>query len=601
MQRKELYILLFFTGLSICFLHAQPERQTIGAGQFEGVRISSSSDQVGARAENTLNGIGLLPNLNAASRFLAQATLGADYEDIEATAQRGFTSWLDEQLNMPLDFSLEDYVRSLTQRARDTLIARGEDASGVRPKSQFWRFAWMQYTMTQPDVLRNRVALALSEILVISEIPQLGREPLGLADYYDMLLEHALGNYRDLLMAVTQHPCMGVYLTHLNNPRAIPEDNIFPDENYAREVMQLFSIGLYLLNQDGTRVLDQNGEPIPTYTNVEIEEFAKVFTGYTWGDAEEFGKRALNDDSYTLPMKMEDEWHEPGEKYLLNGFVVPDRNPVDGMADIKDAIDNLFYHQNVGPFLAYRLIQRMVKSNPSPEYVGRVAAAFNDNGQGIRGDMKAMVKAILLDPEARDCSLVSDPLAGMLREPLVRYTQLCRAFNAASASGEYRNKMDKLYEAVSQRPLASPSVFNFFQPEYQPIGPIAEAGLVAPEFQITNSQTTVGYADELHRWTMKESGIMQWGSVYKDEPWSGVDGSGKVRLDLSDEMALGESGQIEDLVERLNLIMLHGQLSDRSRQIIVNTVKQFPENRMEDRVRMALFLIMVTPDYLIFR
>lgn len=342
--------------------------QINGQGVTPQVVITTSDSQGGSNGQETINQAGRMPNLPAASRFLAQSTFGANMEDIEATANQGYSDWIDQQLEIPVGLNLETYVDNMTADMYAQKVALGEDLSNVRARLHFFHSAWWQYIMDSPDLLRARVALALSEIFVISEIPTLRDEILGIANYYDMLLAHSFGNYKDLLTDVTLHPAMGVYLTHLNNPKSDPENNTFPDENYAREVMQLFSIGLYELNIDGTRKL-QNGEPIPTYDHDDIVEFAKVFTGLTWFDESRFGRSALDRHSYTMPMRMHEEEHEPGAKTLLNGFQVPNRTPVDGMADIDDAMQNLYEHPNVGPFLAYRLIQRLVKSNPTPAYV----------------------------------------------------------------------------------------------------------------------------------------------------------------------------------------------------------------------------------------
>ncbi|RMG86145.1 MAG: DUF1800 domain-containing protein [Bacteroidetes bacterium] len=566
----------------------------LGSGNTGGMTVTTSD----ASGEKTVDGLGLLPNETAASRFLGQATLGADFETIMATTGKSFSQWIDEQFALPRGFSIEQQTRDITEMVLDSSYSKGIDPNRVEPRVYYWHTAWWQYTMTQPDVLRNRVALALSEIFVISERPSLVNVPLTLANYYDMLLDDSFGNFRKLLEDVTLHPAMGFYLTHVNNPKSDSALNRFPDENYAREVMQLFTIGLFELNNDGTEKLDSLGNPIPTYSNTEIREFAKVFTGLTFGDAFLFGQNPQSELSYTVPMIMKDFWHEPGPKYLLNGFVVPNRNPVDGMADINDALDNLFNHPNVGPFIARRLIQRLVTSNPSPEYIDRVASAFNDNGQGVRGDMKAVIKAILLDPEARDCALVNDPFSGMLREPMVRYTQLCRAFNAYSLAGTYRNDMDDLLALTLQRPLAAPHVFNFFSPDYQPIGAIADANMHAPEFEITNAVTILGYANRLHDWIMKTNQVMEYRDFFSGET---NDSDRYVNLDLTDELALDEVVEIGDLVERLNLILAHGQLTEATRAHITKALEQVPQNRWETRVRMAIFLVMISPDYLIIR
>lgn len=578
---------------SCALLSAQ---QVIGGSNFHDVEVTTSDESGDGSGESTINTDGLSANLNASSRFLAQASLGADYETIMATADQGFEEWIDDQFTQPIAFSLKDYVSDLVEVYRDSLVANGEDPDDAFARSNYWRFAWWQYTMTSPDVLRNRVALALSEILVISDVPALGNEPLGLASYYDVLLKNSLGSYRDLLYDVSLHPTMGIYLTHLKNAKTDRENNRYPDENYAREVMQLFSIGLYELNIDGTQKLDTQGDPISTYDNDDIAEFAKIFTGLSWGDGEDFRYGINADTSYTVPMKMYNEYHEPGAKFLLNDQLVPNRNPVDGMADINDAIDNLFNHPNVGPFLARRLIQRLVKSNPTPAYIARVADAFNNNGNGVRGDMKAVVRAILMDVEARDCAFAEEVTAGMLREPIVRYTQFNIAFNAASSAGKYHNSTSDFKEETEQRPLSSPSVFNFFQPDFQPIGPIADMDLFAPEFQITNSLTTIGYANETHHWTFNED-PMESGRVY---PYS-YTAENKVELDLADELLLAEENKIAELIERLNLILAHGQLSEETKTIISDTLKEIPTDQNEAIVNMAIFLVLISPDYLILR
>jgi len=594
MARTVNYVLIFIGLLLPCLLSAQAPIR-IGGGNRGGVQIRSSDQQ--QDPEKTLDGLGKQPNLSAASRFLGQATLGANYETIVAASQMGYGEWLGSQFETPRAFYLEDLTKELTAMALDSAITRGDDPNRVEPRLHYWHTAWWQYTMTSPDLLRARVALALSEIFVISELPELGERPLALANYYDMLMDHAFGNYRDLLEAITLHPAMGIYLTHVNNPKADPNLNRFPDENYAREVMQLFSIGLYMLHPDGSLILDEKGQPIPTYSNENIQELAKVFTGLSFGDNYLFGQAALSEQSYLYPMWMFNSWHEPGPKVLPLGDTIPDRNPVDGMADIRDALDHLANHPNVGPFIGRLLIQRLVKSNPSPEYIARVSAAFADNGNGVRGDLKAVIRAILLDPEARDCYYVNDPWQGMLREPIVRYTQLCRAFNANNEDGLFRNRMDDFYRATFQRPLASPSVFNFFQPDYQPIGPVADNNLVGPEFQITNSVSITGYANLLHRWLVFNQEVMEFRSIAGEDKTD----ERRIYLDLEEEIDMAENGQLAQVIERFNLVLAHGQLSETNRQLILHTVNAMETVDPEDQLRLALFLIMVSPDYLILK
>src|SRR5262245_21228024 len=313
-----------------------------------------------------------------ASRFLAQATLGADYQEIQRTARTTPKLWLQDQFARPIGY----HQPFLDARLR----------AGLTVGSDERRFAWWEQVMEGPDPLRQRVALALSEIFVISDQnDSVSSNPIGAANYYDMLPRNAFGNYKTLLRDVSLHPMMGAYLSHLRNNRSDPSVGRYPDENYAREVMQLFSIGLFQLRANGTFLRDGQGRPIPTYDNDDITELAKIFTGLAFDGADRDFYQG--EENWTRPMRMYDEHHEPGAKHLIRGKNVPAGQT--GMADIDAAIDNLFRHPNVGPFFARRMIQRLVTSNPSPAYVGRVAAAFANNGRGVRGDMKAVITAVL--------------------------------------------------------------------------------------------------------------------------------------------------------------------------------------------------------------
>ncbi|OYW72535.1 MAG: hypothetical protein B7Z37_24490, partial [Verrucomicrobia bacterium 12-59-8] len=340
----------------------------------------------------------------------------------------------------------------------------------------------------------------------------------GMANYYDIFEENAFGNYLDILKKVAMHPVMGVYLSHLGNQKANPALNLHPDENFAREVMQLFTIGLWELETDGSRKTypvghAQAGQFIPTYGNSDITELARVFTGLTWYDSTSFNGNNLINGDRLHPMKIYDAYHDCGAKTLLGGLAIAASTPSSGStgtagtADITAAVTNLFNHPNVGPFIGRQLIQRFVTSNPSPAYIGRVAAKFNDNGSGVRGDLKAFIKAILMDPEARDPAMMDAPTFGKMREPFLRVVNLARAFNAASTSGRY--PLDQFSLDHLQDPQNSPSVFNFFLPGHSPPGPITQMGLVAPEFQIVNASSAITGANyfynaignnSLHRW-----------------------------------------------------------------------------------------------------
>jgi uncharacterized protein (DUF1800 family) len=355
-----------------------------------------------------------------ASRFLSQATLGADWEEIHRTASIGFDAWLDDQFTRPIGYLQPE----LDLRLR----------MGLELDSEHRRWSWWRQVMSGPDPLRQRVALALSEIFVVSDNQDaVASNTIGAANYYDMLLRNSFGNYRDLLHDISLHPIMGAYLSHLRNDRSDPRVGRYPDENYAREIMQLFSIGLYRLKPDGTLLKDGLGRPIPTYDNDDITELAKVFTGLAFASPD--GDFYDGVEVWTEPMRMYEPHHEPGAKHLLLGkYLAPGQT---GMQDVDAAIDNLFRHPNVGPFISRRLIQRLVTSNPPPAYVERIAAIFANDGSGVRGNLKAVIRAILLDPEARRTPVGSEIGRGMLRESFLRRVHLARAFDASNLASSW--------------------------------------------------------------------------------------------------------------------------------------------------------------------
>lgn len=379
----------------------------------------------------------------------------------------------------------------------------------------------------------------------------------------------------------------------------------------CREIMQLFSIGLFELNNDGTRKIDTEGNFIPTYDNEDIKEFAKIFTGlapsgyywpwedYSWLPAA-WGEEFNNSPAFVVtwePMIPFENWHEPGEKRLLNGQVVPAGQTT--LEDIDDAIDNLFNHPNVGPFIGKLLIQRLVKSNPTPAYVSRVANKFNDNGNGTRGDMQAVIRAILTDAEALDCSWIEEEQAGKLREPLLRYTQALRAFNAYNQSGKLWNWGYLFDDAVSQGILASPSVFNFYLPEFQPNGPIADQDLFAPEFQIHTSATSINFINLAYDWFVNDyygEIATHVGAASHNSPSfeiQDLDPADYIYLDLDDEYNMAYDAPA--LVERFNLMLTGGLLSENTKTSIINSVEQLSDP--VQRVRAALFLSFIAPEY----
>ncbi|WP_170064034.1 DUF1800 domain-containing protein [Jejuia pallidilutea] len=601
MKKHLLFVLVCFSiGIS-----AQNYRDYLGAGHSKGITVTSSSQQTktnwreSADAVNTINGNGLDGRLLETSRFLAQATFGTNLDYIKNVSEMPFEDWIDNQFGIE-STPLQQLTQDIFSEARQIHISNGGNAEDFdTPNWQYFMYAWWQSNINNEDLLRQRIALALSEILVVSRDSNLSGYGLGLADYYDVLKDNAFGNFKDLLKDITLHPMMGVYLSHYNNPKSIPDRNIHPDENFAREIMQLFTIGLYELNQDGTYVIDGQGNRIPTYNNDDIKEFAKIFTGLGPAEVEDFSNKTPKfglghyHARKDVPMMMYDEWHEPGPKYLLNGYTVPSGQS--GMQDVDAAINHLFNHQNTAPFISIRLIQQLVKSNPSPAYVSRVSAAFN-NTKGVRGDMKAVIKAILLDEEARSCSWAENPTSGKMIEPMMRYFNVVRQIDLDDNDGRFWNNGQHFYRDTGQAPLSAPSVFNFFLPEYVPNSAFANAKLVAPEFQIHNSATSINYLNQVDAWTNP-----RWYEVLRT--W-GLELEGTT---LNFEALTYYAKDSEVLVNQLDKLFTRGQLSNDTKQTIVKAVEGITRGWGDDvtqadlRVKMALYLIMISPDYVILK
>ncbi|MCS7032534.1 MAG: DUF1800 domain-containing protein, partial [Phycisphaerae bacterium] len=509
--------------------------------------------------------------------FLTQATFGPTESEIYRVMAMGYEAWIEEQFNRPMS-SMLNYV-----------LAR--QAQGEVPNNDNMAIeGWWHNVLTGSDQLRQRMAFALSQIFVISqEDGDLAQRPREVAYYYDMLARNAFGNYRTLLEEVTLNPQMGVYLDMRNSRKA--NGTTIPNENYAREILQLFSIGVYHLHPDGTIKLGADGQPIPTYGQDEITGFSRVFTGWNWHQALTLPNNSQNPPmDHFNPMTLMIQanvpsQHEFGPKQILNGVTIPARTPsiANANLDLADALNQIASHPNVGPFICRQLIQRLVTSNPSPGYVYRVAQVFDNNGQGVRGDLRAVVKAILLDYEARagydlnkyPNSPVYNQGYGKLREPLLRATAMARAFRPSSATGLFR--VPSTDSQFLQSVLRAPTVFNFYEPNYVFPGAMANAGIVAPEFQILTEITVVSAANFLESATRN--------------PLPGND----VRLDFSVEQAL--AGNPAALVDRLNLLLCYGQLSPQARQTIINHVSALsPANPLE-RVRAAVHLIVTSADF----
>jgi uncharacterized protein (DUF1800 family) len=513
------------------------------------------------------------PEAVDAARFLAQATFGpTSLTDITSLMTRGLDPWINEQLTLPAS----SHVQYLT-------AAQARDTNGKVYEDSTYEAIWQQWLYDKAQ-LRARVAFALSEIFVISNIaPNLN--PWAMSSYMDMLNRNAFGNYRTLLEEVTLHPAMGYYLNMLGNEKEDPSKNRMPNENYAREVMQLFSIGLAQLSTDGSPVLGADGKPIPTYGEETVAGFAKVFTGWGFGgndnaDNATWYKQKAN---WTVPMVAWPLRHSTAAKPLLNGTVLPAGQSPE--RDLKDALDNIFWHPNVGPFTCRQLIQRLVTSNPSRAQVRRCAETFNNNGYGERGNLAFVVRNILMDPEARDASLATLAGAGKQREPVVRFANFLRAFNARSPTGRNAiHYLDSASDSLGQSPLLAPSVFNFFSPSFRPPGPVAAAGLVAPEFQITTETSVVG--------------ALNFFGGLADRGYYGWKTDTRLTLDYTVLQTVAAASPAM-LADHIDMLLFAGGMSPGTRATIVNAVGAISASKPRDRVEAALIIASMSPDYVI--
>ena len=501
-----------------------------------------------------------------AFRFLNQATFGATREDSAALIDVGYEQWIDDQMALPVSTQLPRLQAAPTPAMPAELHVDRVDA-------------WFDIAVNGPDQLRQRVAFALSEIMVVSQIGALGNLPFAVADYYDMLARNAFGNYRQLIEDVTLHPAMGIYLSMLGNEKPDPVRNIRPDENYARELMQLFSIGLVELNIDGSVISDSGGTPVPTYDQAVIEAFAHVYTGWHFANAPGFGLAGPTPLNQIAPMALYPEFHDTGAKTLLGGTVLPAGQT--GEQDLAAALDNIFAHPNVGPFIATRLIERLVTSNPSRDYVARVASSFNDNGFGVRGDLGAVVRAILLDPEAR--APADTNIAGKLKEPLLRVTQLWRAYGASSASGRYRIGLPPLL-FFGQGPLQSPSVFNFFSPFYAPPGEMRDNGWVAPELQIATEYQNALVTNFFFRQAF----------FLNSSTTEGID-QDSILIDIAEEEA--RAADPDALVELVAEKLLGGGISAALEGEVRGMIDRIPATEISTRAADAIYLVATSPDF----
>lgn len=527
-----------------------------------------------------------------AARFLLQASLSVSTGAITDLRSEGYEPWLDRQMRTNNE-----------QSGREFLAARGFDRVDA---NRFYDgvitgdyMVWSQL-LSGGNGVRKRIAFALSEFFVVGlgGISMTWRGP-AIAEYWDILNRQAFGNFRDLLQDITLNPAMGVFLNTRGNRRADASGRV-PDENYAREVMQLFTIGLFELNPDGTQKLS-GGNPIETYTSADVSGLARVFTGYDFDffglttTTEVGGTRQIPDPEYARrPMTSNPaRWQPPrasgfhsAEAKTFLGLTIP--AGTDATESLRLALDHLVNHPNVGPFFAKQMIQRLVTSNPSPAYVGRVAAVFANNGSGRRGDLAAVFKAILTDNEALDPAGLTNANFGKLREPVLRLAQLARTFGGRSNNGNWQiGDLSDPAAALGQSPLRSPSVFNFFRPGYFPANTeIANRGLLAPEFQLVNETSVAGYINFLERAVQGQRAPVA-----------------DLVLDYTAEIAIAQDSA--QLLDRLDLLLTGRQLGTSVRDAVRSamdsiTVTATSTNEVKlQRVRIGVMLILASTDYLI--
>lgn len=509
------------------------------------------------------------PSAADAARFLAQSTFGPTDALIAQVQSNGFDSFLNEQFAAPVSSHI-----TFVEAAAAALPSPSPGATPPQLSITQTNDAWWTYAISASDQLRQRVAFALSEILVVSlNSGGLAGKPYALPAYYDVLVKNAFGNYRKLLEDITLNPAMGLYLNMLQNDKGDPAIGRLPNENYAREIMQLFSVGLYQLNLDGSLTLSGAGQPIPTYRQDAILGTAAVFTGWTYAQT---GTPVFRPgvQNWRDPMINIVSRHSTIAKTILGGVSIPANQTA--ADDLKVTLDTIFDHPNVGPFICKQLIQRLVTSNPSPGYVYRVASVFNDNGQGVRGDLKAVVRAILMDYDARGSARTVQG-AGKFREPVLRVTNLLRAYGASAPSGKF--SIRNAYASLAEEAMHSPTVFNFFAPDYVAPGAIAQAGLKSPELEIVTETTTIATTNYLR------NAIYSYLGPSTD----------RVMLNLTQEQTV--AADPVQLVSHLDSLLMASSMSPAMRSILQNAVTQIPSGNAAERVKTALYLVVNSPEF----
>lgn len=520
-------------------------------------------------------------------RFLSRSTFGGKKSDIDELMNVSAAAWLDAEFSKPASLTLP------------SLQALPRTASGNRPNRVVNELYW-DHIVSSDDQLRQRMAFALSQILVYSNVGNVGDQDAR-GYYQDILIRNAFGNYRDLLEEVTYSPAMGAWLTYLHNDKGDPATGRMPDENYAREILQLFSIGLIELNRDGTPKLDATGQTIETYSNRDIQGLARVFTGLSYAGGQ-FNRRP-NPAPIAQPMQMYDDHHSLLEKAFLD-TVIPAGTT--GERSIDMALDAIFEHENLAPFISRQLIQRFSASNPSPEYVERVATVFEEGtfsssdgyvfGTGQRGDLAATLAAVLLDPS------LFEPIAdesvgvfGKVREPVLRFTHWARAFDVSGidARNEWRlQDTTGAQSSLGQQAFVAPTVFNFYRPGFVAPGTRSgENNMTVPEFQIVNENSHIGYMNFMTDFAFDRA-------LERDPNFESY------KPDYSEEVALSDTPSA--LIEHLDDLLTGGRMTEFEKDQIIDIIATMPinvsstelaEQDRYDIVHVAVAMVINSPSY----
>lgn len=513
-----------------------------------------------------------------AARFLQRATFGPHTASVAKLMQQTYSDWIDDQMNVAQTRYLDGVDSVLREHGLFNITdgRRQFDRQQIR-SDVFWKIAF-----NAPDQLRQRVAFALGQILVVSDKDAgLDNRVRGIANYHDLLASEAFGNYRSLLGKVTLNPMMGDFLSMRRNEKPDIENNIQSDENYAREMMQLFTLGLSQLQSNGQPVIGSNGQPEATYTQEDVVNLARVFTGWNYGDASSMRTSQRSTQSEIMPMESFEAYHDKTRKVIVGNVEIP--AGMSAQAELSLALDTIFNHSNVPIFVSKQLIQRLVTSNPSDNYVQRVAAVFANNGDGVRGDLSAVVPAILLDDEALNGHRQNQWVFGKIKEPVVKIASIWRAFDARGKFGKLR------YSGINadslQNPYSAPSVFNFYSANYKPPGPIGNEGKVAPEAQILHDTTILRAADRLFDYA-------------HEVPLGGANNSNQHSILLNIEAEKSLANNVSALLDHLTEKLLVGSMSDSLRSTLLELGEATPmTDNGEQRVREILYVLFISPEF----